>query len=66
MSKITTPCEKICVVDQDSGLCLGCGRSIPEIERWSAIGESNRLRIMSELSARLDALWADRANRAQS
>jgi len=33
---IETPCEKICVLDAVSGLCRGCGRSLSEIERWTA------------------------------
>jgi predicted Fe-S protein YdhL (DUF1289 family) len=55
---IDTPCEKICVVDQPSGLCRGCGRSLAEIERWTAYSDSERRRIMAELPGRLDAMQA--------
>jgi len=51
-----TPCEKICVVDQPSGLCRGCGRSLAEIERWSAYSDAERTRIMAELPNRLEAM----------
>ena len=37
MAAIETPCEKICIVDQPSGLCRGCGRSLAEIERWTRL-----------------------------
>jgi predicted Fe-S protein YdhL (DUF1289 family) len=51
-----TPCEKICVVDQPSGLCRGCGRSLAEIERWTAYSDAERTRIMAELPNRLEAM----------
>jgi len=53
---IDTPCEKICVVDPASGLCRGCGRSLTEIERWTAYSDSERRRVMAELPGRLDAM----------
>jgi len=55
---IETPCEKICLVDQPSGLCQGCGRSLAEIERWTAYGDAERARIMAELPQRLQAMNA--------
>jgi predicted Fe-S protein YdhL (DUF1289 family) len=56
MSAIDTPCEKICIVDNASGLCRGCGRSLGEIERWTAYNDDERTRIMSELPRRLEAM----------
>lgn len=52
---IETPCVKICTLDARSGLCLGCGRTIDEIARWSAMSASERKRVMLELPARLAA-----------
>ena len=49
---IETPCVKICTVDARRGICLGCGRTIDEIARWSAMSAAERRRIMSELPAR--------------
>ena len=65
MTDIATPCEKICIVDHASGLCLGCGRSLAEIERWTTFGENERVGIRSELPRRLDALRAPRAARTK-
>ena len=47
-----TPCVKICTLDHGSGVCLGCGRTIEEIARWSGMGEAERARIMAELPLR--------------
>jgi predicted Fe-S protein YdhL (DUF1289 family) len=55
---IESPCEKICIVDTASGLCRGCGRSLSEIERWTAYSDGERRRIMAELPARLTAMTA--------
>jgi predicted Fe-S protein YdhL (DUF1289 family) len=56
MAAIQSPCENICIVDPPSGLCRGCGRSLAEIERWVAYGDSERTRIMNELPGRLLAM----------
>jgi uncharacterized protein len=58
MTAIETPCEQICIVDQLSRLCRGCGRSLAEIERWAAYSEVERSRIMDELPQRLEAMNA--------
>jgi predicted Fe-S protein YdhL (DUF1289 family) len=55
---IETPCEKICVLDAASGLCRGCGRSLSEIERWTAYSDGERARVMAELPGRLAAIKA--------
>ena len=52
---IESPCIKICTLDARSGLCLGCGRTIDEIARWTAMTAAERARVMSELPARLAA-----------
>jgi predicted Fe-S protein YdhL (DUF1289 family) len=58
MTAMETPCENICLVDQPSGLCRGCGRSLAEIERWTAYSDGERASVMAELPARLDAMNA--------
>lgn len=58
MATIETPCDKICVLDDTSGLCHGCGRSVNEIARWSAYSDAERRGIMAELPQRLAGLRA--------
>lgn len=62
MAAMETPCEKICIVDQPSGLCRGCGRSLAEIERWTAYSDAERARVMAALPARLQAMNAQPAS----
>jgi predicted Fe-S protein YdhL (DUF1289 family) len=50
---IKSPCVQICVIDRaESGLCLGCFRSWPEIEAWRDMTPEQREAIMTELPAR--------------
>jgi uncharacterized protein len=49
---IVTPCIKVCAVDGESGLCLGCHRTLPEIAQWGRLGDDERAAIMAELPAR--------------
>ena len=60
---ILSPCENICVVDAPSGLCLGCGRSLGEIERWTRYTDGERARVMGELPQRLETM-RERATKA--
>lgn len=45
---IETPCVKICTVDARQGVCLGCGRTIDEIARWTGMSAAERSRILNE------------------
>lgn len=49
---IATPCVQVCVVDGESGLCLGCFRTLREIAQWSALTEGERNAVMAELPSR--------------
>jgi predicted Fe-S protein YdhL (DUF1289 family) len=49
---IATPCVKVCVVDGESGLCLGCFRTLPEIAGWARFSDGQRAELMAALPAR--------------
>lgn len=49
---IKTPCIKVCVVDGESGLCLGCLRKLSEVAGWAKLTDEERDRIMAELPSR--------------
>jgi predicted Fe-S protein YdhL (DUF1289 family) len=55
---IESPCIKVCVIDESTQLCTGCGRRLDEIARWGSMGEAERRRIMKELPARMTAAAA--------
>lgn len=66
MAEIASPCTKICAVDPGRALCVGCGRSLAEIERWTSIGDDERRRIMSDLPRRLALLRRTDAARVEA
>lgn len=51
-----TPCVNICLLDDASGLCVGCGRSGDEIARWVQLSPAERRAIMDALPERLERL----------
>ena len=51
-SAIATPCIKVCVVDGESGLCMGCYRQLSEVAQWGRLSDGERAQIMAELPAR--------------
>jgi len=57
----STPCIRVCILDDELGICLGCGRTPDEIARWGRLTESERLSIMASLDERLSR--ADAATR---
>ncbi|HEY8566417.1 MAG TPA: DUF1289 domain-containing protein [Beijerinckiaceae bacterium] len=53
MARISTPCVRVCLLDPETGLCEGCGRTREEIERWVRFSEEERLTIMAGLEERM-------------
>ncbi|TAJ71708.1 MAG: DUF1289 domain-containing protein [Phenylobacterium sp.] len=49
---IKTPCIKVCVVDGESGLCLGCYRKLNEVAGWARMTDEERDRVLAELPDR--------------
>lgn len=50
--EIESPCVKICVIDPETQLCLGCHRTIDEIAAWSGMTPAARAAVVAELPAR--------------
>ena len=53
---IATPCVQVCVVDGESGLCLGCHRTLAEVASWSKLTDDERAQVMAALPARRDRI----------
>jgi predicted Fe-S protein YdhL (DUF1289 family) len=66
MADIDSPCNKVCTVDPISALCIGCGRSLTEIEGWTRFSADERARVMAQLPQRLASLDRARVARALS
>ncbi len=53
---LETPCVNVCLLDSESGLCVGCGRTLEEIANWSSMTDRERRAVMAALPARLAGL----------
>jgi predicted Fe-S protein YdhL (DUF1289 family) len=53
---IKSPCIKVCAVDGATGLCLGCGRTLPEIGKWAQMDDAWRDDVIAALPDRLEQL----------
>ncbi len=56
LPEIETPCIKVCVVDPETGFCIGCGRTRNEIGSWLGLTAVERQVIMQGLTERVETL----------
>ena len=49
---MNSPCIKVCQMDPQHGLCLGCARTLDEIARWGGMTDVEREQIMAQLPRR--------------
>lgn len=58
MLSIDSPCTRICTLHPSMDICIGCGRTLAEIGRWSALSSQDRLALMEVVRERLAKLQA--------
>ena len=56
---VASPCINVCRMDEATGWCAGCLRTLDEIAGWSAYSEDDKRAVWSEL-ARRRVLWRQR------
>ncbi|MBK5264553.1 MAG: DUF1289 domain-containing protein [Alphaproteobacteria bacterium] len=49
---ITSPCNRICTIDDNTGWCIGCARTIKEIVEWGPASDARKLAILADLKGR--------------
>ncbi|MFW2404148.1 MAG: DUF1289 domain-containing protein [Gammaproteobacteria bacterium] len=49
---VNSPCINICVIDAETGYCLGCFRTIDEISNWARLPGDRRAEIIHQLERR--------------
>lgn len=52
---VLSPCIGVCTLDAE-GFCEGCLRTASEIAHWTAMGDDERLRLMSEVLPEREAV----------
>ncbi|WP_375381894.1 DUF1289 domain-containing protein [uncultured Sphingomonas sp.] len=51
-----SPCVNVCVIDDATGWCAGCGRTIEEIVGWGTADVTMRRTIRAQLPERMAVL----------
>jgi uncharacterized protein len=51
-SPVPSPCINICQMDQATGLCQGCMRTIDEIVKWGSAGDDYKRAVWAEIRRR--------------
>lgn len=62
-SEIETPCIKICVVEPETGFCIGCGRTRQEIGDWISMSPTARHDVIARLPERVATLTLRKTRR---
>ena len=55
-SPVASPCTSVCTIDQRSGLCAGCFRTLDEIAAWGRLSDDEKRGVLRELASRRDLL----------
>jgi uncharacterized protein len=50
--RVESPCVGVCVIDEASGLCEGCRRTLEEIALWGSSSAAQRRQILARVDAR--------------
>ena len=62
---VPSPCNSICRMDEPTGWCQGCARTLPEIAAWAGLNEADKRRVWALLPERRRLLGAQYLGPAQ-
>jgi len=49
---VPSPCNNVCRMKPDTGLCEGCFRTLDEIAAWPAMSDAEKRTVLAQLPAR--------------
>lgn len=52
MTPVPSPCISVCAMDEATGWCAGCLRTLDEIAVWSLLDEADQRAVWVELAKR--------------
>lgn len=50
--KVASPCISICSIEEASGFCKGCKRTLQEVAMWLYMSEEEKARVVAQLPER--------------
>lgn len=53
---VKSPCSDICIFDNESGWCIGCGRTRKEASEWRKLSPYHRKAAERDLKRRINVL----------
>ncbi|MFD2365139.1 DUF1289 domain-containing protein [Pseudoduganella sp. GCM10020061] len=56
MTPVPSPCINLCEMDQATGFCRGCMRTIDEIVSWGQASDQYKRAVWEQIRAREDAI----------
>ncbi len=58
---VASPCTSVCTIDQGSGLCAGCFRTLDEIAAWGSLRDDARRKVWGLIEQRALAVVKDQS-----
>jgi hypothetical protein len=52
---VPSPCINVCTIDEGTGFCKGCFRTIEEVAAWPSLSDAAKLAIIVALKQRRSA-----------
>jgi predicted Fe-S protein YdhL (DUF1289 family) len=52
MASVDSPCTSVCRIDGETGLCLGCKRTLEEIADWPMLSNPEKRAVLKALETR--------------
>jgi len=49
---VPSPCISVCAIDEATGLCAGCLRTLDEIAAWSVLDDAERRDVWERIGVR--------------
>jgi len=49
---VKSPCKNVCELDPNTGLCLGCKRTVDEIQNWNLKDNKEKMMITKKAQNR--------------
>jgi len=62
---VPSPCINVCRMDDASGWCEGCLRTIDEIAAWGGMGDDDKRAVWQRLEQRRQ-LWSAQRSKAEA
>ncbi len=56
---VESPCISVCTMDENTGFCFGCYRTLEEIQGWWDLDNVQKSKVVEEASQRAASVFDD-------